>query len=83
MIHYLPPWCKQPHALQYNQNGLLNAKILPENHGKIIYTYDGAALLKAIIGGDTAVHYHYVGGTALVRSVDLTDEKFHLKSHYR
>ena len=83
VIQYLPPWGKQPFALQYDQSGKLTAKIFAENHGKIIYRYDSAAMLKSMIGGETAIHYHYVPGTALLKSSDLSDKTFHLKSHYR
>ena len=83
ILKYFSPWSKEPYIQHFDQSNLLLAKVFPENTGKIIYTYDNAAHLRAIIGGSASVHYHYYTGTALVKTVDVTDDSFRMQTRQR
>ena len=82
-MRYLAPWAREAYVQHYDQAGRLLARVYPQNAGKVLYTYDTAAHLRAVIGGRTTIHYHYLAGTALVSSVDLMDENFHMKTFHR
>ena len=82
-VKYQPPWSQHPFIQQYDQSGALLSKQYPGNSGKLIFVYDHASHLRAIIGGSSTIHYHYVAGTALVNSIDVIDDGFHMKTHKR
>ena len=85
-LKYQAPWSHSPYTQQYDQTGALIAKTYPANTGKVIFVYDAAAHLRAVIGGTSTIHYHYVPGTALVNSIDIVDNTFHMKikkKHHR
>ena len=82
-LKYFSPWHKDPYIQHFDQSGLLLAKVYPQNTGKVIYIYDTAAHLRAVIGGLSSIHYHYIPGTALVKTVDLMDDSFHMKVRQR
>lgn len=85
-LKYQAPWSHSPYTQQYDQTGALIAKTYPANTGKVIFVYDAAAHLRAVIGGTSTILYHYVPGTALVNSVDIVDDTFHMKikkKHHR
>ena len=85
-LKYQAPWSHSPSSQQYDQTGALIAKTYPANTGKVIFVYDAAAHLRAVIGGTSTIHYHYVPGTALVNSVDIVDDTCHMKikkKHHR
>ena len=83
ILQYTPPWSTEPYIQQFDQNHLLTARIYPRNMGKIIYVYDNAEHLRAVIGGLSSIHYHYISGTALVKTVEVSDDSFHMKTRLR
>jgi YD repeat-containing protein len=82
-LRYQAPWALEAYVQHYDQAGRLLARVYPNNSGKVLFTYDSAVHLRAIIGGSTMIHFHYVMGTALVSSIDLVDDNFHMKAFYR
>ena len=82
-LKYYAPWAREPYVQHFDQSGRLLAKVFPANMGKIIYAYDNAGHLRTIIGGLASIHYHYLPGSALVKSVDITDDNFRMRVHQR
>ena len=82
-VKYQAPWAREPHSQQYDQTGALLARQYPSNSGKVIFVYDPSSHLRAVIGGSSTIHYHYVSGTALVNSVDVIEDDFHMKTRKR
>jgi RHS repeat-associated protein len=85
-LNYQAPWSRSPYSQQYDQTGALLAKTYPANTGKVIFIYDAASHLRAVIGGASTIHYHYIPGTALINSIDISDDTFHMKTrkkHHR
>ena len=82
-LAYLAPWARAPYTRQYGQSGALLAKQFPSNSGKVIFVRDPASHLRAVIGGSSTIHYHYVPGTALLNSVDVIDDGFHMRTRQR
>ena len=58
------------------QNHLLRARIYPDNAGKILYVHDSAEHLRAVIGGMSSIHYHYVAGKYLSFHLTLGGQRF-------
>lgn len=85
-LKYQAPWARTPYTQQYDQTGALLTRTYPDNSGKVIFVYDAASHLRAVIGGSSTIHYHYIAGTALINSIDIMDNTFHMKTrlkHYR
>jgi len=82
-VKYQAPWSKDPYIQQYDQTGSLLSKKYPGNSGKVIFVYDNASHLRAVIGGSSTIHYHYISGTALVNNIDIVDDTFHMKTRKR
>ena len=82
-VKYQAPWAREPYVQQFDQSGALLSKQYPSNSGKLIFVYDPASHLRAVIGGSSTIHYHYMAGTALVNSVDVIDDTFHMKTRKR
>ena len=82
-VEYTAPWASGPYIQQFDQTGALLSKQFPANSGKVIFVYDNASHLRAVIGGSSTIHYHYVSGTALLNSVDVIDDNFHMKTRKR
>ena len=83
ILKYFSPWNKEPYIQHFDQSGHLLAKVYPGNTGKVIYIYDDAAHLRTVIGGVSSIHYHYISGTALVKTVEVMDDSFHMKTKQR
>ena len=72
---YLSPWTRHPYEEHIDHRGRLVARVWPEQSAKMVYVYDtSSGLLKYIVGGTSSVSYGYIGGTNLLKSIQVSEE---------
>ena len=73
---YVSPWNRNPYELHYDYSGRLVGKVWPGQSAKVVYTYDDhTGQVESIVGGKSSIHYQYLLGTSLVKSIQVTEEK--------
>merc|ERR1719412_3511573 len=74
---YLSPWTRHPYEEHVDHKGRLIARVWPEESAKMVYVYDAlSGLVKNVVGGTSSVNYDYIGGTNLLKSIQVSEEDY-------